>query len=221
LYPLGWGRDQIVRFLEERCHPDLSSDDLADKLSRAVDDLYCGKCGDDVSVAVIKVRHKLMASILTGPPSDSRMDEDVVARFKKRAGFLVVCGGTTAKIVARFLGSGILDVDLSTMKVDVPPAARVEGVDLTTEGILTLSKAEQLLRFGEDKESLKFETDGASALVRMCLDVDHVHFIVGLSVNPAHQNPDLPGQLGMKLATVRSIAEQLRNRGKEVTIETV
>jgi len=68
---------------------------------------------------------------------------------------------------------------------------------------------------------VQFNTDGASALVRLCLDVDHVHFIVGLGVNPAHQNPDLPGQLGMKLGVVRSIAEELGKRGKEVTIETV
>jgi hypothetical protein len=107
------------------------------------------------------------------------------------------------------------------MRADVPPLARLEGIDVTTEGILTLTKAEELLASGADKETVKFGTDGASALVRLCLDVDHVHFIVGLSVNPAHQNPDLPGQLGMKLAVVRAIAEHLGKRGREVTIETV
>ncbi len=107
------------------------------------------------------------------------------------------------------------------MKPDVPPLARVKGVDLTTEGILTLTKANNLLHSGADKETVKFHTDGASALVRLCLDVDHIHFIVGLGVNPAHQNPDLPRQLGMKLAVVREIADELRKRGKEVTIETV
>jgi len=134
---------------------------------------------------------------------------------------LAVCGGTTAKIVAHYSGSKSLEVDLTTMKPDVPPLARLKGIDLITEGILTLTKADELLHSGADEERIKFNTDGASALVRMCLDVDHVHFIVGLSVNPAHQNPELPGQLGMKLAVVRAIAEELRKRGKEVTIETV
>jgi hypothetical protein len=114
-----------------------------------------------------------------------------------------------------------LDVDLATMRKDVPPLARIEGIDLTTEGILTLNKVNELLRGGADKDSVKFQTDGASALVRLCLDVDHVHFIVGLGVNPAHQNPDLPRQLGMKLAVVREIADELQKRDKEVTIETV
>jgi hypothetical protein len=119
------------------------------------------------------------------------------------------------------MGGKALEVDLTTMKPDVPPLARLEGVDLITEGILTLTKTDELLGSGADKETVKFNTDGASALLRLCLDADHIHFIVGLSVNPAHQNPDLPAQLGMKLATVRSIAEQLRKRDKEVTIETV
>jgi hypothetical protein len=221
LYPLGWGHDQIVRFLEEHCHPDLSAQQLAEKLVQTVAELYCGKCGDDVSVVVIRARRKLMAVVLTGPPVDRSTDEAVVTGFIRRGGRLAVCGGTTANIVARHLGGKSLDVDLTTMRADVPPLARLEGIDLTTEGILTLTKVDELLGSGADKETIKFDTDGASELLRLCLDVDHVHFIVGMSVNPAHQNPDLPGQLGMKLAVVKAIAEKLRKRGREVTVETV
>jgi len=220
LYPLGWGLDKISRFLEEHCHPNLSAQELADKLTQTVWDLYCNKPGDDVSVAVIKVRYKLTATVLTGPPADRNTDKAVVAKFTQRRGFLAVCGGTTAKVVARHLGGKSLEVDLATVKPDVPPLARVEGINLTTEGILTLTKANGLLHSGADKETVKFDTDGASELVRLCLDVDHIHFMVGLSVNPAHQNPELPRQLGMKLVVVREIAEELRKRGKEVTIET-
>ena len=220
-YPLGWGLDKIARFLEQHSHPDLSAQQLADKLGQAVEDLYCNKPGDDVSIAVIKARHKLVATVLTGPPKDVSADETVVTRFKQRHGLLAVCGGTTAKIVARYLGDDSLQVDLDTAKPDVPPLARMEGIDLTTEGILTLTKANDLLHSGADKDTVKFGTDGASALVRLCLNVDHIHFIVGLSVNPAHQNPELPRQLGMKLAIVREIAEELRKRSKKVTIETV
>ncbi|MBA7614938.1 hypothetical protein ES703_22212 [subsurface metagenome] len=221
LYPLGWGLDQIANFLKEHCHPDLSAQELANKLVQAVWDLYCSKPGDDVSVVVIKARQKLVATVLTGPPADKSADKAIVTRFTQRPGFLAVCGGTTAKIVARYLGGKPLEVDLATAKPDVPPLARVEGVDLTTEGILTLTKTNDLLHSGADKETVKFDTDGSSALVRLCLDVDHIHFMVGLSMNPAHQNPDLPRQLGMKLAVVREIAEELRKRDKEVTIETI
>ena len=107
------------------------------------------------------------------------------------------------------------------MTEDVPPLASLENVDLTTEGILTLTKADELLRSGVTREDIQFGTDGTSELVRLLLEVDNIHFIVGLTVNPAHQNPDLPRLPGMKLTSVRSIAEQLTKRGKEVTIETV
>jgi len=220
-YPLGWGRDHLVRFLEEHCHPDLSAQELVDKLAQVVWDLYCGRPGDDVSAVVIKARRKLVATVLTGPPRDPGADAEVVEKFTRRRGLRAVCGGTTAKIVAEHTGHKALNVDLSTMRADVPPVGELEGIDLTTEGILTLTKASDLLRGGANRETVKYRTDGASALLRLFLDVDHVHFMVGLSVNPAHQNPELPRQLDMKLAVVKEIAEELRKRGKEVSIETV
>lgn len=219
-YPLGWGWDQTARYLEGHAHPELSAQDLAEKLAETVSELYAGAPGDDVTIAVIKVRHKLVATVLTGPPASPENDEDILDRFVKLHGLHVVCGGTTAKIVSRHLGQP-LDVDLATMTPDVPPLARLHNVDLVTEGILTLTRANELLRAGAKKETVRFRTDGASALVRVLLDVDHVHFLVGLAVNPAHQNPNLPAQLGMKLAVVREMAEELSKRGTEVTVECV
>jgi hypothetical protein len=69
------------------------------------------------------------------------------------------------------------------------------------------------------RAAVQYRNDGAAGLLRMLLGVDHVHFIVGHAVNPAHQNPDLPDQLGIRTNVVTQIGEQLRSRGKEVTIE--
>lgn len=220
VYPLGWGWEQAARFLEEHAHPDLSAQDLADKVGEAVAELYAHAPGDDVSVVAIKVRKKMFATVLTGPPADRHEDEALVTRFIHRAGKLVVCGGATGKLVSRYTGRP-LEVDLKTMTRDVPPMAHVNGIDLVTEGILTLTRASALLRSGARRESVRFQADGASALVRLLLEVDHVHFIVGQAVNPAHQNPDLPGQLGIRMAVVREIADELHTRGVEVTSESV
>ena len=220
VYPLGWGWEQTAQYLERHAHPELSAQDLAEKLAGTVEELYAGAPGDDVSVVVIKVRRKLVATVLTGPPVDKAGDEKLVSRFAERPGLHAVCGGTTAQIVSRHFGQP-LEVDLETMRPDVPPLARMENTDLVTEGILTLTRANELLQSGVNKETVRFRTDGAAALVRLLLDVDHVHFIVGLAANPAHQNPALPVQLGMKLAVVREIAEELSRRGTEVTVETV
>ena len=220
IYPLGWGWDQLAHFLEKHAHPDLSAQDLADKVAKTVSELYENSPGDDVSVVVIKVRRKMVATVLTGPPADRSEDEALVSQFLRCAGRIVVCGGTTAKIVSHYLGKP-LEVDLKTMTPDVPAIAHIEGINLVTEGIITLTQVNGILRSGARKEDIRFRTDGAAELVRLFLDVDHVKFLVGRAVNPAHQNPELPRQLEIRMLVVREIGEELRKRGKEVTIESV
>jgi hypothetical protein len=163
VYPLGWGWEQAARFLEKQAHQDLSAGDLADKIAEAVKELYADAPGDDVSIAVIKVRRKLAATIFTGPPFDRRRDEETIVQFLKQSGKLVVCGGTTAKIIARHLGQP-LEVDLTTITDDVPPMAQIDGIDLVSEGILTLTKTSELLRSGVEKKAIRFQTDGAASL---------------------------------------------------------
>ena len=217
MYPLGWGWDKAAHFVEKQAHGEISAEDLAYKIADTVSELYSGAPGDDVSIVVIKVRHKFTVTVLTGPPVDRNDDEALISRFLKRTGKLAVCGGTTAKIVAHHLGQP-LEVDLKTMTPEVPPMVRLEGIDLVSEGILTLTSVNGLLRSGTEKEAVRFWTDGAANLLRVLLDADHIHFIVGQAVNPAYQNPELPHQLGIRLGVVREIAEELRSRGKEVTI---
>ena len=220
LYPLGWGWDEAARFLENHAHPEVSAQELADKVAEAVAELYAGAPGDDVSIVVIKARHKLVATVLAGPPIDKRVDGRLVRRFLERPGLHIVCGGTTAGIVSRHSGNP-LEVDLDTMRADVPALAHMDCADLVTEGILTLTRARDMLRAGAGKESVQFKNDGAAVLVRVLLGVDHVHFIIGLAVNPAHQNPGLPVALGIKLAVVREMTDELARRGIETTTESL
>jgi hypothetical protein len=220
VYPMGWGWEQAARFLEKQAHRDLSAEDLAAKVAETVAALYADRPGDDVSIVVIKVRHKRVATVLTGPPSRRETDGEWVEQLTRRLGQRVVCGGTTAKIVARHMGQP-LEVDLSTATEAVPPIARIPGVDLVTEGILTLTRLRDLLAAGTDRTAVRFQVDGASSLLRLLLEVDHVHFLVGRAVNPAHQNPDLPLELGIRAGVVREIMEELRKRGKDVTVEEI
>ncbi len=220
VYPLGWGWEQSAKYMETKAHPHLTADEFAVKIAEAVDELYIGKPGDDVSIIVIKVRRKLVTTVLTGPPENPEYDEKVVQQFVQHSGKHAVCGGTTAKVVSRVLQRS-LEVDLSSMTGEVPPIGKIEGFDLVTEGILTLTRVSSMLQAGADKGTIKFRTDGASNLLRLLLNSDGIHFLVGQAVNPAHQNPDLPHQLGIRLTVVREIAQELRDRGKEVTIESL
>jgi hypothetical protein len=130
----------------------------------------------------------------------------------------VVCGGTTAGIVARQLGRGI-DVDLETGIESVPASGRIEGLDLVTEGTLTLTKAMEVVRAGTPSEDLKLRVDGASRLVLLLREADEIVIMVGRAMNPAHQNPGLPRTLGLKARVVETLAEELRRGKKEVRIE--
>ncbi len=220
VYPLGWGWEQASGFMEKKANPNFSAGEFAKRIAETVEELYAENIGDDVSIIVIKVRKKLIATILTGPPENKERDEEEVRKFLEKSGKHAVCGGTTAKIVSRILGKP-LEVDLNTMTGNVPPLGTIEGIDLVSEGILTLTRVNSLLRAGVSKESVKYQVNGAANLIRLLLDSDSIHFLVGQAVNPAHQNPDLPDQLGIRTTIVREVAEELKARGKEVTVQTI
>jgi hypothetical protein len=135
----------------------------------------------------------------------------MVDRLMGSPGTRVACGGTTGKIVARETGAS-LAVDLSSMARGVPPTATIQGLDLVTEGIITLSKALSKLTNPEEA----YGKDGASRLARILLDADHVEFLVGKAVNPAHQNPNLPISITLKEQVMQDIARILSESGKEV-----
>ena len=217
-YPMGWGWEEAAKYLEGHVHEALSAEGLAEKLGRVVEGLYQGPPGDDVSIAVVKARWKRLLTVLTGPPVEKGDDERVVETLMSSTGKHVICGGTTANIVARQLGRGIT-VDLQTGTNAVPASGRIEGLDLVTEGTLTLTKALEIVRSDEATESLRLRVDGASCLVVLLREADEVRVLVGRAMNPAHQNPNLPRNLGLKSQVVQALAEELRRRGKLVEIE--
>lgn len=217
-YPLGWGWDNVGKFLECHVHDRLSADGLAGKLATVVRELYTGPPGDDVSIAVVKARHHRVVVLLTGPPIEAGDDVRVVDKLVSTPGCHVVCGGTTANIVAREMNRPVF-VDLVTGTEDVPATGRIEGIDLVTEGTLTLTKALEILRAEVPNDDLELKVDGASRLVILLREADEVKILVGRALNPAHQNPSLPRALGLKGQVVRTLGEELVRRGKVVAVE--
>ena len=137
--------------------------------------------------------------------------------IREEAGSKVICGGTTGSIIAREWGRDI-EVDLKNLDPEVPPYGRLRGVDLVTEGIITLSKTLEALKAEEGKNK-RFEQKNAVALLsKMFLESDNIRFLVGKAINPAHQNPDLPLNLALKMQVVKEIAETLEQKGKKVEL---
>jgi hypothetical protein len=217
-YPLGWGWDEVGKYLETHIHDALSAQGLAEKLATVVEELYEGPPGDDVSIAVIKARWRRVVIVFTGPPVSEEDDGKVVETLMSTPGKRVVCGGTTANIVARQLKRDVT-VDLETGIDDVPARGYIEGIDLVTEGTLTMTKALEIIRSGTPDEELKLRVDGASCLVVTLREADEVRLLVGRALNPVHQNPNLPRSLGIRSHLVETLSEELRQRGKDVKIE--
>lgn len=215
---LGWGWDRIGSYLKERTSDQTSSQELADDLIHVADHLYSGAPGDDASVIAIKARERRTATVLIGPPVSKKRDKEVVERLLSAPGKKIVCGGTTGNIVARHLGVEPV-VDLQTMRDDVPPTASLPGLDLVSEGVLTLTRVLRNLEQGVNAADLRWQSDGASVLTRLLLEADEVTFLVGETINAAHQNPEMPPDLGLKHHAATAIAEQLERRSKAVNMD--
>jgi len=217
-YPLGWGWDELAKYVGGHVHESLSAEEMAEKLARVVADLYEGPPGDDVTIAVVKARRRRVVVVFTGPPVSREDDERVVRALTSSQGKRAICGGTTANIVSRQLGRQI-DVDLETGTDTVPAMGRIDGIDLVTEGTLTITKALEIIRVDEPNEELKLRVDGASRLVVLLREADEVRILLGRAMNPAHQNPNLPRALGLKTQVVQALVQELERRGKQVQIE--
>ncbi|MEA4854606.1 MAG: SpoIIE family protein phosphatase [Christensenella sp.] len=225
LLNFGWQRDNIVEYACRAYQKDMPARAMTKLLLSACDSLYDEKPGDDTTFVTTKIRPSCPAHIMVGPPVDAQRDEEIVKRVLSEPGLKVVCGGTTSQIVSRISGRE-LKVKIDYKDPGVPPIGLMDGIDLVTEGVVTLSKTLEImnkyLSFGADMEPVfdLYKSDGASKLAKLLLeDCTSAHFIVGRALNPAHQNPDLPIDLSLKLRLVKDIAKALRQMGKEVEIE--
>ena len=216
----GWERKQIMEHLDRNIKPNMSARAMACLLTSACNDLYLDKPGDDTTVAAVKIRPRLNVSIMVGPPVDKEKDNFYVQRFMEGADKTVVCGGTSSQIVARYLNKP-LRTSFDFPDKDVPPIGFIEGVDLTTEGVLTLRRllelSEKYISINDLTPKTFTKQDGASLLANVLFEeATHIKFFVGQSVNVAHQG--LPIDITMKLKLVEKLASNMRAMGKIVTL---
>ncbi len=216
----GWGHKQIVSYMEEHHEENLSARALAALLGKAAKDLYLDKMGDDTTIACVKFRKKQVVNILVGPPVQKDQDDIVCENFLDKEGIHIVCGGTSSTIIARHLGEDI-ETSLDFPDREIPPIGYIKGIDLTTEGVVTLRRlmdlAKDYLAIGNVDDKHTKKRDGASLLSNMLFEkATHVNFHVGRSVNIAHT-----GEIGhtMKLMIIDKLAAELETMGKTVTIE--
>lgn len=224
---LGWQWENVQDYLRKRATKAYSAQILENDLIEACSDLYFGKPGDDTTVVAIKIRRPSYVNLFTGPPRERENDKVVIKEFMDSKGKKIICGGTAANIAERELNRK-LTVSLDFSNKDVPPIATMEGIDLITEGVLTLSKVLEKIKkleepFSHNCNSVDFSgEDGVSKLVKVLIeDCTHLNIWVGKAVNAAHQSPDFPVDLSIKLKIVEEVGALMTRLGKKVKINYI
>ena len=221
-YNFGWKRDDIIDFIETLVPAGYTAKTLSTMLVDECDKLYGQKPGDDATACIVRIRKREPMNILFGPPSNRDDADRMMSLFFSKEGKHIICGGTTSSIAAKYLRKS-LKPTLNFVQSDVPPIAELEGVDLVTEGVITMNKVIEYAKdyLGENKfyEHWSFKKDGASLISQLLFEeATDINFYVGRAVNPAHQNPDLPINFNIKMNLVDELSKSLREMGKRIKV---
>ena len=221
-FNFGWKRDDIAEFIRSVAHVGFTAKTLSTMLIDECNKLYGGQPGDDATACVIRIRKREPMNILFGPPSHRDDCDRMMSLFFSKEGKHIICGGTTSSIAAKYLGKEV-KTTLKFERSDVPPIAYIDGVDLVTEGVITINKvleyAKDALGDNEEYAHWSVSQDGASLICRMLFEeATDINFYVGRAINPAHQNPDLPINFNIKMNLVQELSECLRKMGKRIKV---
>jgi len=214
----GWEWEHVAAFLEGQTPR--SSEYLNRRLIDTCKKLYDNRPGDDTTAITVMIRKPECVNVLTGPPCSPEKDKQMVKNFMSEPDLKVVCGGTAANIVARELGCEV-ETSLFYHNPDIPPVGKIKGINLVTEGVLTLKMVlERLKAIQESCEEPDYiKEDAVTQLVKLFVkEATHIKFWVGRAVNPAHQNPDFPADLSIKVNIVKELVETLNSMGKYAMI---
>lgn len=222
LYNFGWQLEDITNFMESFTQVGFTAKTLAKILVDECYRLYGEKPGDDTTACVLRIRKREAVNLLFGPPMDRNDTDKMMSLFFSKEGTHIICGGTTSTIAAAYLGKE-LKPTLDFVDKDIPPIATIEGVDLVTEGVITINRvveyAKDYLGANEQYQNWSVKRDGASLISRILFeDATDINFYVGRAINPAHQNPDLPINFNIKMNLIKELSEALRKMGKRVKV---
>ncbi len=221
-YNFGWERSDIVEFMKTFYSVGYTAKTLSTILIDECNRLYGGKPGDDATACVVRIRKREPMNLLFGPPSNRDDCNKMMSLFFSKEGKHIICGGTTSTIASQYLGKP-LKPKLEFIDKDVPPIAELEGVDLVTEGVITINKvlsyAKDYLNENESYSQWGVKRDGASLICRLLFEeATDINFFVGRAVNPAHQNPDLPINFNIKMQLVTELSDCLKKMGKRIKV---
>ncbi len=219
-YNKNWKEEDIAAFVETLSPIGYTAKTLASILTEECNKLYNGKPIDDTTACIVRVIRRSQINVIFGPPANPDDCDRMMSLFFSKAGKHIVCGGTTASIAAEYLGKPIRTSAKYNVK-GAPPMSEIEGVDLVTEGVVTIDKVLKYAKdyVARDESYIEWSVQhDASALISRMLfeEATDVNFYVGRAVNPAHQ--DVSINFNVKMSLAEELCQCLRKMGKTVKI---
>ena len=220
-YNFGWKREDIISYMEAMNLCGYSAKLLSTMLVDECDRLYGGKPGDDATSCVVRMRRRVPMNMLFGPPGNRDDTDRMMSLFFAKEGKHIICGGTTSSLAAKWLNKPLRPS--LNYEGDIPPIAKLEGVDLVTEGVITVNRVVQYAQdfIGDNTcyDEWSNRKDGASLISQLLFEeATDINFYVGRAINPAHQNPDLPINFSIKMNLVQELSATLQKMGKRIKV---
>lgn len=222
LYADGWKREGVVEYLESLDMKQMSAKNIAVQVANACTDLYLNSVDDDVTIAVFKMRRRRVVNLLVGPPRLREDDEAFLQEFFGMAGSHIVCGGSTAQMVSRYLHRE-LQIAGDYVDENIPPIGKIRGVDLVTEGIITLTRVLEIVQHYSSVETMpphwERGEDAAVQIAHALLEQStDINFFVGRAVNFSHQNPAFNIDFSIKMRVIETLEKLFLQMGKKVSV---
>jgi hypothetical protein len=210
-YPFGWGHESVLKYVTDivRSTPYVSARNLGMQIVKKAARNDQDEIKDDTSAGVIYYREARKLLICTGPPFEKDKDAELAMRVYHFKGKKIICGGTTAEILARELNLKFA-TGMKITDSELPPASYMESINLVTEGILTIGKVARIL---DDYHSDYDLGEGpADQIVHYLLQSDKILIVSGTRINFAHQDPSLPVELEIRRTVVKRIVRLLEEK---------
>ncbi|MDR0796708.1 MAG: SpoIIE family protein phosphatase [Tannerella sp.] len=213
---MGWGRIELIQFVQRivEMNPNISATDLAERVVRraAANDLLKPK--DDLTCGVVYFRQPRKLILCTGPPFNPGKDNEFAHILKNFEGKKIVSGATTTEIIARELKRSVTNEE--RLDPALPPSSKMMGIDLVTEGVLTLSKATFMLNHFNYNSHIQFGRGPADQICKMLLDTDAIYILVGTKINESHHDPNLPVEIEIRKSLIQRLTKVLSEKYMKV-----
>lgn len=209
--PSGWGRDRAIDYTQKLIinNSSISAKNISTKLVNIAlqNDQFSAR--DDISFATVYLRSPRRLILCSGPPVESANDNEMAAIIDDFKGRKIICGATTSDIISLQLRIPVAEGQVFD-DPELPPISFMEGIDLVTEGILTLSKVSEILQ--SYPAQFKRGKGPAEQIIKLLLESDEIHLLIGMRINQAHHVPGLPLELEVRPTVARRIARVLEEK---------